>query len=83
MITPSETKVNVDRSIPCLSRSLPTHGNENLSQSINHHNQKAAKTTQVKKQFSDNDDILFDMEGYHNEKNCEPFFESDDESSGK
>ena len=29
------------------------------------------------------DDILFDMEGYSNDKDCEPFFESDDESSGE
>ena len=28
------------------------------------------------------DDTLFDLDGFHENKNCEPFFESEDESSG-
>ena len=32
---------------------------------------------------SETDDTMFDLDGFHDNKNCEPFFESDEDSSGE
>lgn len=70
-----------------ISQSVPaTFGMRNmsgLSQRINNSNKGKVKKSSEKRHSSHNDDILFDMEGYNNERNCEPFYESDEESSGK
>jgi len=75
----------MSQSMPITEHSRDDHHHETLSASIKKHNrntQSSLAAQQRKIEHNDNDDILFDMEGYHNEKNCEPFFESDDESSG-
>jgi len=61
-----------------LSSSLKVTSSSGKSTSLGH----SMKEEQLEKKMFQ-DDILFDMEGYQNEKECKPFFESDEESEGE
>ena len=74
----------VRNSIP-IAQSLPSSG---IMTSSNNKHQRAAKPrTHVAfsarvRSFSESDDTMFDLDGFQENKTCEPFYESD-EDSGK
>ena len=79
-------KVRPHRSIPIIASSLPAKRNPSRVLSP-----KAASSLgrgqnaklKRRSRSQSEDDTLFDLDGFHENRNCEPFFESDDDSSGK
>ena len=78
-------KFRTHRGIPILASSLPSNrypsrvlspkAASSLDRDHNARMKRRAKSM-------NEDDTLFDLDGFHESKNCEPFFESDDDSSG-
>ena len=52
------------------------------SRSSNHLMQTSKACSPIKQSDSNNEESLFDFEGFQENKSYEPFFESDDDSSG-
>lgn len=74
------------RSIPITSSSLQARGMPSrvLSGQTSTSVDSGQRSRLKKRSKSQNeDDTLFDLDGFHESRNCEPFFESDEDSSGK
>ena len=82
---PIGRKIRGHRGIPILANSLPTHRNPSrvLSTKTSSSLDRGQSSKMQRRTRSHNEDeTLFDLDGFHENKNCEPFFESDDDSSG-
>eukprot|EP00112_Aurelia_sp_Birch-Aquarium-sp1_P016376 Seg3707.2 transcript_id=Seg3707.2/GoldUCD/mRNA.D3Y31 product="Proline-rich AKT1 substrate 1" protein_id=Seg3707.2/GoldUCD/D3Y31 len=78
-------KVRPHRSIPITSSSLQARGMPSrvLSGQTSTSVDSGQRSRLKKRSKSQNeDDTLFDLDGFHESRNCEPFFESDEDSSG-
>jgi len=64
-----------------IAQSLPTTSFMSPNKEKNKFSRRRAN--QQSRSFSETDDTMFDIEGFHQEKDCEPFFESDEDSSGE
>ena len=78
------------RSIPITSTSLQARGapsrvlSQQMAQQTSSSVDGGQKARLKKRSKSQNeDDTLFDLDGFHESRNCEPFFESDEDSSGE
>lgn len=47
-----------------------------------HRIRNSSQSSMRSRTYSENDDALFDLEGFHDSKSCEPFYESEEDSSG-
>eukprot|EP00111_Clytia_hemisphaerica_P001738 TCONS_00004905-protein len=64
---------NVAQSLPTTSF-MPPYKSRNYPSGSRRNNRSRS--------LSESDDIMFDIEGFHEDKSCEPFYESDEDESG-
>ena len=78
-------KIRSHRGIPILANSLPTNRNPSRvlsTKTASSLDRGQSSKMQRRTRSHNEDETLFDLDGFHENKNCEPFFESDDDSSG-
>lgn len=79
-------KIRSHRGIPILANSLPTNRNPSRvlsTKTASSLDRGQSSKMQRRTRSHNEDETLFDLDGFHENKNCEPFFESDDDSSGE
>lgn len=74
---------NIESSNTSSAHSLPISALSSTNKTRNRYSRRKVNFQPSRhRSFSESDDTLFDLEGFHEDKHCEPFYESDDDSSG-
>jgi len=78
---PPRTYEHSDNSSP-IAMSLPSRMNMPMSRTQRYDNQPKFSPNKQRSYSETSDDTLFDLDGFQPNRNCEPFYESDEDSSG-